>query len=62
MKPIQAAVIGASGYTGAELTRLLVRHPGVRPPRLFRMNGESAAEAAPGLNGDASIERFTGTD
>jgi N-acetyl-gamma-glutamyl-phosphate reductase len=58
MKHIQAAVIGASGYTGAELTRLLVRHPGVRPPRLFRLNGESAAEAALGFNSNAEIDRF----
>ena len=57
MQPIQAAVIGASGYTGAELTRLLVRHPSVRSPRLFRLNGDSAAEAAP-LHGDSEIERF----
>ena len=28
-KKIRAAILGASGYTGAELIRLLVRHPHV---------------------------------
>jgi N-acetyl-gamma-glutamyl-phosphate reductase len=29
LKKIHAAIVGASGYTGAELVRLLVRHPAV---------------------------------
>jgi N-acetyl-gamma-glutamyl-phosphate reductase len=29
MKPVQTAIIGASGYTGMELLRLLLVHPGV---------------------------------
>jgi N-acetyl-gamma-glutamyl-phosphate reductase len=29
-KNIRAGIIGAAGYTGGELTRLLLRHPGVR--------------------------------
>ena len=28
--PLNVAILGASGYTGAELVRLLHRHPGVR--------------------------------
>ena len=58
MQPIQAAVIGASGYTGAELTRLLVRHPEVRSPRLFRLNADDAGASDVPLNGNAPIERF----
>ncbi|HKW14467.1 MAG TPA: N-acetyl-gamma-glutamyl-phosphate reductase [Candidatus Krumholzibacteria bacterium] len=58
MKHIQAAVIGASGYTGAELTRLLVRHPSVRPPRLFRLNADDAGAGDIPLNGNAPIEPF----
>jgi N-acetyl-gamma-glutamyl-phosphate reductase len=30
-----AAIVGASGYTGLELTRLLARHPGVRLAALY---------------------------
>ena len=29
MKTAKIGVLGASGYTGAELVRLLLRHPGV---------------------------------
>lgn len=29
MKPIKAGIIGGAGYTGGELIRLLLRHPGV---------------------------------
>jgi N-acetyl-gamma-glutamyl-phosphate reductase len=38
------AVVGASGYAGAELARLLVRHPGVR---LTALGADSAAGKAP---------------
>ncbi|HET6348745.1 MAG TPA: N-acetyl-gamma-glutamyl-phosphate reductase [Candidatus Krumholzibacteria bacterium] len=58
MNPIQAAVVGASGYSGAELSQLLRRHPGVRPPRLFRMNGDGAAGVVPGVDGNSQIEHF----
>ncbi|NUB15213.1 N-acetyl-gamma-glutamyl-phosphate reductase, partial [Azospirillum brasilense] len=27
--PIRVGILGASGYTGAELVRMLLRHPGV---------------------------------
>ena len=47
MEPIQAAVVGASGYTGAELARLLRRHPSVRALRLFRLSANGDAAAAP---------------
>ena len=42
MKKIKVAVMGASGYAGLELVRLLSRHPGV------------ALTASPPGNGPAS--------
>ena len=38
---IQPAVIGATGYAGFELARLLLRHPLVKKPVLFTRDGES---------------------
>jgi N-acetyl-gamma-glutamyl-phosphate reductase len=35
MNDHSAAIVGASGYTGLELTRLLARHPGLRLASLF---------------------------
>lgn len=49
MQTRTAAVIGASGYSGLELTRLLARHPGVRVTALTsdRWAGERAAARLP---------------
>lgn len=55
--PRQAAIVGASGYTGRELQGLLARHRGFRPPRLLtavpdadggaaRTRGEAGREGA----------------
>lgn len=46
---IQPAVVGASGYTGAELTRLLRSHSKVRKPLLLRASesGSHAGEDEP---------------
>ena len=33
---LKTAVLGATGYSGAELTRLLLRHPRVEKPVLLR--------------------------
>lgn len=41
---MQAAVVGATGYAGFELARLLARHPALAPPVLL---GREAADAAP---------------
>jgi len=41
---LKVAVAGATGYSGCELTRLLLRHPGVETPVLFRREAESSAE------------------
>ncbi len=38
---IQPAVVGATGYAGFELARLLLRHPGMKKPVLFTREGES---------------------
>ncbi len=42
-QPIQTAVVGATGYAGFELTRLLLNHPRTAPPLLLSRAGESAA-------------------
>ena len=49
MQTVPAAVIGASGYSGLELTRLLARHPRVRLTALTsdRWAGEAAGARLP---------------
>ncbi|BDG04238.1 N-acetyl-gamma-glutamyl-phosphate reductase [Anaeromyxobacter oryzae] len=49
-----AAIVGASGYAGLELTRLLARHPRVRITALYsdRWSGEKASARLP-LDGPA---------
>jgi len=42
---IQTAVVGATGYAGFELVRLLARHPQAKKPVLFTRNGEAGATA-----------------
>src|SRR5262249_12988196 len=42
-KAIQPAVVGATGYAGFELARLLARHPLSRKPVRFTRNGEAGA-------------------
>src|SRR5215472_3485011 len=42
---IQTAVVGATGYAGFELVRLLARHPHARKPVLFTRNGEAGTTA-----------------
>ena len=32
---LQAAIVGASGYSGFELTKLLLRHPEMKSPLLL---------------------------
>ncbi len=64
--PLQPAVVGATGYAGFELTRLLLHHPRVRKPLLLGRDGESAgtldlSEVYPHLagNGGYPIDRFS---
>ena len=42
---IQPAVVGATGYAGFELARLLAHHPRAKKPVLFTRNGETGATA-----------------
>ena len=42
---IQPAVVGATGYAGFELARLLTRHPYAKKPVLFTRNGEGGPAA-----------------
>lgn len=50
---MRVAVVGASGYTGAELLRLLLRHPGVQITVLTadRHRGQRPEEVFPSLRG-----------
>ncbi len=60
---INIGIVGATGYAGAELTELLVRHPGVQISRLFAGNGagSEAASVHPRLRGlvDMRYETFS---
>jgi N-acetyl-gamma-glutamyl-phosphate reductase len=50
-KPLRAAVLGASGYTGADLIRLAARHPALRITALIAKGhaGQSLAQVFPHL-------------
>lgn len=54
-----AAIVGASGYTGLELTRLLARHAGIRLAALFsdRWSDDAAGSRLP-LDGPAAALRY----
>jgi N-acetyl-gamma-glutamyl-phosphate reductase len=54
-----AAIVGASGYTGLELTRLVARHPALRLEALYsdRWSGELAGARLP-LSGAAAALRY----
>src|ERR1700758_535178 len=54
---LKTAVLGASGYSGLELTRILLRHPRVEKPALLRRpsdngNGLDLADLFPALSGN----------
>ena len=53
---IRAAILGASGYGGGELARLLVSHPGVELVYLGAESrqGEAVADLYPNLRGFTS--------
>jgi len=55
---LKTAVLGATGYSGLELTRLLLRHPQLEKPVLLRRGDTDAAcnlaEMFPSLSGNGS--------
>ena len=53
MTPIRVAIVGATGYTGAELTRLLLSHPDVELTTLIGHSkaGRAVGEVLPALRG-----------
>ena len=57
---IQPAVVGATGYAGFELTRLLLRHPSIKTPLLFASqssgSGTDLRDAYPHLHADGTNE------
>src|SRR4051794_5215048 len=60
---IRTAILGASGYAGGELLRLLAAHPELAPVKLFGESkaGQPLAAVHPHLaaaNPDAAIEKF----
>jgi N-acetyl-gamma-glutamyl-phosphate reductase len=65
---LKVAVLGATGYSGLELTRLLLRHPRVKKPVLLRRTEPGSdqrdlAASFPALsgNGDYSLEPLSWT-
>jgi len=56
---LKTAVLGATGYSGLELTRLLLRHPRLEQPALLRRQNDTdatpnLAEIFPALSGNGS--------
>jgi len=54
---IRAVVVGATGYTGAELVRLLIRHPDVSVTMVTSPQyvGQSLADIYPSFSGDVDL-------
>ncbi len=53
---LQSAVVGATGYSGQELTRILFQHPRMKPPLLLSRegdNGHAPAEMVSPVDGTA---------
>ena len=62
--PLRTAVLGATGYAGFELTRILLRHPRLQKPLLLRREegkAQDLAESFPALtgNGGYALESFS---
>ena len=56
------SVIGASGYSGAELTKILLRHPSVKLEKLYAHTqaGKKVQDVYPFLDTDAVFESYEG--
>jgi N-acetyl-gamma-glutamyl-phosphate reductase len=57
-KEMQTAVLGASGYAGMELARLLGRHPYVKVPLLFRREADGG-NGVPGNGCSHPVQPFS---
>src|SRR5271168_2498648 len=54
---LKTAVLGATGYSGLELTQILLRHPRLEKPVLLRRTGDNGgpsdlADVFPALSGN----------
>jgi N-acetyl-gamma-glutamyl-phosphate reductase len=62
---LRTAIVGATGYAGFELTRILLRHPGLQKPLLLQREsgsgGSDLTEAFPALSGNGGypLEPFS---
>jgi len=58
---LKTAVLGATGYSGLELTRILARHPRTEAPLLFRRTAErnDGESKSPANSNDAPIQPFS---
>jgi len=60
---LKTAVLGATGYSGQELARLLARHSRVAPPLLMRRgaagSGEASGSLFRGSNGHFPVQQFS---
>ena len=50
---LQSAIVGATGYAGQELARILFQHPRLKPPVLLAREGEEAGEIASPVDGSS---------
>jgi len=56
---LKTAILGATGYSGLELARLLGRHPRTHAPLLLRRSAEAAEAGGPGLP-QAGLQHISG--
>lgn len=61
MNPVRASIIGASGYTGGELLRLLHAHPGVEIAQATSrtLRGQPVSRSHPNLRGHLGLSYTT---
>jgi len=64
MKQISTAILGATGYTGAELIRLIEAHPALRVAHLgaHSQAGKLVSEVLPGISGAVSNMQLADSD
>ena len=56
----RVAIVGATGYAGAELTAILVRHSGVELVGLYSSSGGSGGEIVPAPGGQGRVPLLHG--